>query len=375
MTTYVKPPQPVVQESQPLPAGAATATLQETGNAILASLTTPEDTQPVSAASLPLPSGAATSASQATGNASLASIDTKTPALVAGRQPVDGSGVTQPISAAALPLPTGASTAAAQTTANTTLASILAAQPLTADAELNIARGLIAGVSIVNKFGYNPDIDTGTIPEDVWELGGVYTGFATAAETLQVFSASALDAAAGTGARSIRIVGLDASYNPIAETVTLAGTTPVLTTQQFLRAHTATIITAGTGGVNAGIVTVRQSTTVANVMLSMTAGRNQTNCSAYTVPAGFTAYMRDLHAAAGITAATIIEGNIWTRSFGGVFRSRRPFFISNNYTLDDYIYGGLVFTEKSDLVIRVVNTSANNGAVNAGYDLILVANG
>lgn len=38
------------------------------------------------------------------------SIDTKTPALVSGRVPVDGSGVTQPISAASLPLPTGAAT-------------------------------------------------------------------------------------------------------------------------------------------------------------------------------------------------------------------------------------------------------------------------
>ena len=40
------------------------------------------------------------------------SIDAKTPALVSGRVPVDGSGVTQPISAAALPLPAGAATEA-----------------------------------------------------------------------------------------------------------------------------------------------------------------------------------------------------------------------------------------------------------------------
>jgi hypothetical protein len=72
---------------------------------------------PVSAASLPLPSGAATSANQTTANSSLASIDTKIPALVSGRQPVDGSGVTQPISAASLPLPTGAAT-------ETTLSSV-----------------------------------------------------------------------------------------------------------------------------------------------------------------------------------------------------------------------------------------------------------
>lgn len=59
----------------------------------------------VSASSLPLPTGAAT-------EATLSSIDTKTPALVTGRVPVDGSGVTQPISAASLPLPTGAATEA-----------------------------------------------------------------------------------------------------------------------------------------------------------------------------------------------------------------------------------------------------------------------
>jgi len=46
------------------------------------------------------------------------------PALVSGRMPVDGSGVTQPVSAAALPLPTGAATSAAQTTGNNSLSSI-----------------------------------------------------------------------------------------------------------------------------------------------------------------------------------------------------------------------------------------------------------
>lgn len=107
---------------------------------------------PVSAASLPLPSGAATASNQSTANASLASIDGKAPALVSGRVPVDGSGVTQPVSgsvtvsgtvtasgpltdsqlrasavpvsAASLPLPTGAATSAGQTTGNTSLSNI-----------------------------------------------------------------------------------------------------------------------------------------------------------------------------------------------------------------------------------------------------------
>lgn len=102
-------------------------------------------TQPISAVALPLPAGAATSALQGTGNATLSNVATglgtpadvdpgsdtapgsvlallrrglgnwtallaRVPALVAGRIPVDGSGVTQPITAAGLPLPAGAAT-------------------------------------------------------------------------------------------------------------------------------------------------------------------------------------------------------------------------------------------------------------------------
>jgi hypothetical protein len=48
-----------------------------------------------------LPTGASTSALQTTGNSSLSSIDTKTPALVSGRVPVDGSGVIQPTTGSA----------------------------------------------------------------------------------------------------------------------------------------------------------------------------------------------------------------------------------------------------------------------------------
>lgn len=69
----------------------------------------------------PAPVGGATAALQLLGNASLASIDGKTPSLIGGRVPVDGSGVTQPVSgtfwpatqpvsAASLPLPAGAAT-------------------------------------------------------------------------------------------------------------------------------------------------------------------------------------------------------------------------------------------------------------------------
>jgi hypothetical protein len=240
--------------------------------------------------------------------------------------------------------------------------------------EVSIVEGKHSGYSIVNKFGLNSDIDTATVPEDVWEGGGVYTGWATAAQTVEVFSSSAADTAAGTGARTVHLIGLDANYNVISETITLNGVTGVNTTGTFIRVHTALVQSAGSGGVNAGEITFRQTTTTANKFLTMLEGRNQTNCSAYTIPAGYTGYMRTLHAAAAPSNSAAVQGNIWTRTFGQVFRSRRPFFCSDSYRLSDTIYGGLVFSEKSDIIIRIISCTANNVAVNAGYDLIWVKN-
>lgn len=243
------------------------------------------------------------------------------------------------------------------------------------DSEIDIASGRFEGYDIVNKFGTNSDVDSGTVPEDIWEGGGVYPGFPDSTlETVSVFSSSANDASAGTGARTVRLTGLDTNYNVLQETVTLNGVTPVATVGLFRRLHTATTLTAGSGGVNAGTITFRHTTTTANVFLNMIPGRNQTNCSAYTIPAGYTGYMRSLHAAVIFGTATGLEGNIWTRPFGGVFRSRRPFLIATSYRLNDVIYGGLVFTEKSDIVLRITATTDNNVSVNGGYDLLLVKN-
>lgn len=243
--------------------------------------------------------------------------------------------------------------------------------------ETAIAIGLMTGYSVVNKFGKNSDVDTATVPEDIWEGGGVYTGFpAGAAETISVFSSSASDTAAGAGARTIRISGLDANYNVVQETVTLNGVTPVATVATFIRAHTATVLTSGSSNLalNVGTITIRHTTTTANVFLSMVPGTNQTNCSAYTVPAGFTAYMQKISGAIrGGTTATV-DGVIYVKGNTSAARYRRPFTIGINSPLQDAIYGGLSFAEKTDICLRITNASANNLDVTGGYDLILVKN-
>jgi hypothetical protein len=53
---------------------------------------------------------------------------------------------------------------------------------------LEVARGNIAGYSIITKFGENTDIDEITVPETVWDGGGRYAFYPTVAQPLEVAS-------------------------------------------------------------------------------------------------------------------------------------------------------------------------------------------
>lgn len=243
------------------------------------------------------------------------------------------------------------------------------------DFETNIAEGKIAGYSLVNKNGRNPDIDTGTLPEDIWDGGGAYTGFpVTAVETVTLTSSSTNDTAAGTGARTVTLTGLDTNYVLQTETVTLNGTTGAATTNTFRRVHTAFVATAGSGGVNAGTITATHTTTTANVFFAIQPGTNQMQVSAFTIPAGKTGYLRQFSGAVRSGTGTgAVDTVLYIRDFNGVFRHRRPSGFSGDPSMVE-IYGGLVLPEKTDIIIRATAANASNLDVAGGYDLILVDN-
>lgn len=100
-----------------------------------------------------------------------------------------------------------------------------------------MGKGVI-GTSKLNIYDLIQDLDWASI---------FSTGYA-----LDVTSSDANDAAAGTGARTIKIYGLDAAGKQLIETVTLNGQTAVTTTGLFWRVFGAQVVTAGTGRKNAG---------------------------------------------------------------------------------------------------------------------------
>ena len=108
--------------------------------------------------------------------------------------------------------------------------------------------------------GYNPAVSELAF-EDIWPVGGIRT-WITTPTVLDVTSDNAADSAAGTGARTISLVGLDANLDIITETIAMNGLSTVSTVQQFKRVSVADVVTSGTlndsaTNPNAGIITVK----------------------------------------------------------------------------------------------------------------------
>lgn len=144
-----------------------------------------------------------------------------------------------------------------------------------------IALGLVPGFTKIGGFGYNPNV-TGS-GQDIWSGGGAYT-FLTVASQLEILSSSASDTAAGTGARTVTISGLDANYNPLVQLVTLNGTSAVAVPGTFLRVNDMILTTAGSAATNVGNITLRVvSGGATQAYMLASAGRHQS--SIFTVPA------------------------------------------------------------------------------------------
>jgi hypothetical protein len=147
--------------------------------------------------------------------------------------------------------------------------------------DLQIARNQIMGHDHLDLFGYSTVVGStamGPLWEGLTSSGGNYP-FPASAGTISVVSASASDTAV-----TMLIQGLGASFEPITESVALNGTTPVVTTQSFLRINKV-ITTAGNA---VGNVTFTRGATV---IAQVNAGLGQTQMSVYTVPAGYTLYL------------------------------------------------------------------------------------
>lgn len=169
---------------------------------------------------------------------------------------------------------------------------------LSGDFNLQVARGKVPGVSLINLYGYQATVDGTFIP--VWENATAYTYPSNDGETLTLYSSSASDTNV-----TVFIDGLDTNFAIQTETLVLTnGTTGVNTTKQYRRINNMRVI----GSVNAvGILRLSntgKTTTYAQIAI----GVGKTQWSMYTVPAGYTFFLNRVTAAASATSASKVLG-------------------------------------------------------------------
>ncbi len=249
--------------------------------------------------------------------------------------------------------------------------------------ELEVSRNAISGVERVHKFGYNPDIDTGTDPEDVWDYGTLYP-FLAAAATLYASSSS------GSDTFEYTVQGLDGDWAEQSVTVTLTGQAQVALPGTWIRVNRAFNDTAtaavgdiyiaeeATGGDLVGGV----PQTATKIKAKVGIGNEQTLMCVYSVPAGKTLFLYHWFISAmGLGGGTWLSGNsaldagLFVREFGKVFRIKeRVGVINKGDTIFDHQYQfPEKVAEKSDVVIRVIAVTTDDAQVSGEFEGLLIS--
>jgi hypothetical protein len=238
---------------------------------------------------------------------------------------------------------------------------------------VELSKGHIPQHSVINKFGFNLDIDTGSDPETIWSAGGLYT-FATSADTLKVVSSDIDDNGTGTtGALTIKVQGLDTNYDIIEEDFTLNGQTAVTGNKEFLRVYRAFVTSAGASEYNEGTITINNSDD-SLTLAEIPAEHSQTQMAVYTVPRGHRGFITN------ISGSIIKSGgarrdatlNFYTRE-NGVAKLKQSFSVETDGTtvFNKEFSLPLVLEEKTDVYVNA-EVGGNNAGVFSNMGIILV---
>jgi len=213
--------------------------------------------------------------------------------------------------------------------------------------------------------------------EDIWDGGGDWVQ-PTAARIHDIVSTSANDdgSPAGTGANTLRILGLDGSYNEISEDITLNGVTNVPTTNSYIMIHQMRVLTAGSTNSNVGTITATAQVD-GTITAQINPTENTTQMAIYQVPAGKTGfivrgYFNINKSGGAATAADII---FQTKPLGEVFSNvlRRGMTTTGSSAVEILTSIPFLISEKSIIKARA-NVTANNTDASAGFDIILIDN-
>lgn len=201
----------------------------------------------------------------------------------------------------------------------------------------------------------NPDVDVSATAEHIWATGGAYT-YRTTAAVIAFSSASA-----GDTTQTATIVGLDANWQLVSETITLNGTTTVNTALSYLRVHSVELSATTAGAISGGTI------------ITIAAGQTRWDAAIYTVPAGYIAYLVNVNAAV-IADTAEVEVLARYRTNGAPFKLAFSSVATELNNIDHTFAAPVYLPEKTDVDLQAVNSSVANARVHGGFQLWLSKN-
>ena len=154
---------------------------------------------------------------------------------------------------------------------------------IASDYAIDVSQGKVPGVRAITISGNNDNI--GAAYETLSNVGGLYK-YLDGSQTLDISSSSVNDTALGTGIRSVRITGLNGTFEEVEEVIALNGTTVVTTLNVFRRVFNAVAEEVGSNEYAAGTITGNSNTT-ADTMFVINQDENTSDNGIYTIPEGF----------------------------------------------------------------------------------------
>lgn len=248
---------------------------------------------------------------------------------------------------------------------------------------LAIAKGDVTNHSFIHKFGEAPDFDTGDGVVTLWDgaddsdINQMAYQYSTAADIDSVVSSDAGDSV------DVEIQGLDTSGNLVTQTRTLNGQTRVALTTDLKRVFRMKNV--GSTDLAGHVYCYVDSALTDGVPDDPTKVRaviqgayNQTLMAIYTIPTGYTGYLRSWYTAlAGGSRSSNYIIYLYARPSGGVFQLKHKSALAEDGTSlmrFDYVEPE-VFAAGTDIELRcaIAAASITAASVAGGFDIVLIA--
>ena len=243
----------------------------------------------------------------------------------------------------------------------------------------DVAAGRYSDAQIVPIWGKNATLST---LADIWPQNIVRTLWSAGVQ-LGFSSSSAADAAAGTGARTIRAKLIRASGVEITEDIILNGQTKVQSVAtDIIRCQSMEVLTVGSGGVNAesiycydtsDTVTAGVPQTASKIAGRIDVGQNESLHGWWYVPAGKTALLMTVRPSVADATATQKFGKAQLKVQGpNLIAKLKPLGQMASSSAPDTMRPGpmIVWPEKTDIIFQGTLSAA--GEVNLYAELLVM---